>query len=324
MAEAGRTGTGPVAVVVAEVDGRTRQLRVCRDGWTSDHVDVRERGRRRDDRRVAPRRRPDRASRRPRRDGPGRTRPPTMDAPSATASARRSGSIGSATDSGPRTAVDRRGGGAGSRAVVRGRARRGGRRARQNSGAGARRRSGDAAAASRRAAAVRCRSIDSPGARRSSRRSRNGSTRRCAGQPRVVSVSGAAGTGTATLLRQLESEVRLRGGLFAIGRVAQASAAQAVRRVARAPSRDARLPAGTRARMGRAATPRAARSARRRPCARTGKPVPAARRARPTTCDRSRRNGRSCSCSTRCSGPTRTSWDALEHLIATARHATGS
>ncbi len=36
-----------------------------------------------------------------------------------------------------------------------------------------------------------------------------------AGQPRVVSVSGAAGTGTATLLRQLESEVRLRGGLFA-------------------------------------------------------------------------------------------------------------
>jgi diguanylate cyclase (GGDEF)-like protein len=35
------------------------------------------------------------------------------------------------------------------------------------------------------------------------------------GQPRVVSVSGAAGTGTATLLRQLESEVRLRGGLFA-------------------------------------------------------------------------------------------------------------
>jgi tetratricopeptide (TPR) repeat protein len=36
-----------------------------------------------------------------------------------------------------------------------------------------------------------------------------------AGQPRVVSISGAAGTGTATLLRQLESEVRLRGGLFA-------------------------------------------------------------------------------------------------------------
>jgi tetratricopeptide (TPR) repeat protein len=36
------------------------------------------------------------------------------------------------------------------------------------------------------------------------------------GQPRVVSVSGPAGTGTATLLRQLESEVRLRGGLFAV------------------------------------------------------------------------------------------------------------
>jgi tetratricopeptide (TPR) repeat protein len=38
----------------------------------------------------------------------------------------------------------------------------------------------------------------------------------CAGQPRVVSVSGETGTGTATLLRQLESEVRLRGGLFAM------------------------------------------------------------------------------------------------------------
>ena len=36
-----------------------------------------------------------------------------------------------------------------------------------------------------------------------------------AGEPRVVSVSGPVGTGTATLLRQLESEVRLRGGLFA-------------------------------------------------------------------------------------------------------------
>lgn len=36
------------------------------------------------------------------------------------------------------------------------------------------------------------------------------------GHPRVVSVSGAAGTGTATLLQQLESEVRLRGGLFAV------------------------------------------------------------------------------------------------------------
>jgi len=39
----------------------------------------------------------------------------------------------------------------------------------------------------------------------------------CSGQPRVVSVFGEAGTGTATLLRQLESEVRLRGGLFAFG-----------------------------------------------------------------------------------------------------------
>ena len=38
----------------------------------------------------------------------------------------------------------------------------------------------------------------------------------CAGQPRVVSIYGDSGTGTATLLRQLESEVRLRGGLFAM------------------------------------------------------------------------------------------------------------
>lgn len=38
----------------------------------------------------------------------------------------------------------------------------------------------------------------------------------CAGQPRVVSVFGETGTGTATLLRQLEAEVRLRGGLFAM------------------------------------------------------------------------------------------------------------
>jgi len=38
----------------------------------------------------------------------------------------------------------------------------------------------------------------------------------CAGQPRVVSVFGDMGLGTATLLRQLEPEVRLRGGLFAM------------------------------------------------------------------------------------------------------------
>ena len=37
-----------------------------------------------------------------------------------------------------------------------------------------------------------------------------------AGQPRLVSVFGDVGTGTATLLRQLESEVRLRGGMFAL------------------------------------------------------------------------------------------------------------
>src|SRR6202012_6017738 len=36
------------------------------------------------------------------------------------------------------------------------------------------------------------------------------------GHPRVVSVYGETGTGTATLLRQIESEVRLRGGLFAV------------------------------------------------------------------------------------------------------------
>ena len=38
----------------------------------------------------------------------------------------------------------------------------------------------------------------------------------CAGESRVVSVYGETGTGTATLLRQLESEVWLRGGLFAM------------------------------------------------------------------------------------------------------------
>lgn len=38
----------------------------------------------------------------------------------------------------------------------------------------------------------------------------------CAGHPRVVSVFGETGTGTATLLRQLESEARLRGGMFAM------------------------------------------------------------------------------------------------------------
>jgi tetratricopeptide (TPR) repeat protein/GGDEF domain-containing protein len=38
----------------------------------------------------------------------------------------------------------------------------------------------------------------------------------CAGQPRIVSVFGDAGLGSTTLLRQLESEVRLRGGLFAM------------------------------------------------------------------------------------------------------------
>lgn len=36
------------------------------------------------------------------------------------------------------------------------------------------------------------------------------------GQPRIVSVFGESGTGTATLIRQLESEARLRGGLFAM------------------------------------------------------------------------------------------------------------
>ena len=38
----------------------------------------------------------------------------------------------------------------------------------------------------------------------------------CSGHPRVVSLFGETGTGTATLLRQLESEVRLRGGMFAM------------------------------------------------------------------------------------------------------------
>ena len=38
----------------------------------------------------------------------------------------------------------------------------------------------------------------------------------CAGQPRVVVVHGESGTGTGTLLRQLEPEIRQRGGLFAM------------------------------------------------------------------------------------------------------------
>ncbi len=38
----------------------------------------------------------------------------------------------------------------------------------------------------------------------------------CAGQPRVVSVFGETGLGTAMLVRQLESEVRMRGGAFAM------------------------------------------------------------------------------------------------------------
>jgi hypothetical protein len=37
-----------------------------------------------------------------------------------------------------------------------------------------------------------------------------------AGQPRLVTVYGETGTGTAMLMRQLESEVRVRGGLFAM------------------------------------------------------------------------------------------------------------
>ena len=59
----------------------------------------------------------------------------------------------------------------------------------------------------------------------------------CAGQPRVVSVFGEAGTGTATLLRQLEAEVRLRGGLFAMASSAEPRRASAVRRVERLAAR---------------------------------------------------------------------------------------
>jgi tetratricopeptide (TPR) repeat protein/GGDEF domain-containing protein len=47
-----------------------------------------------------------------------------------------------------------------------------------------------------------------------------------AGQPRIVSIFGETGTGTATLAHQIESEVRLRGGLF----VSVASPNLAVRR----------------------------------------------------------------------------------------------
>jgi len=38
----------------------------------------------------------------------------------------------------------------------------------------------------------------------------------CSGQPRLVTIYGETGTGTAMLVRQLESEVRVRGGLFAM------------------------------------------------------------------------------------------------------------
>ena len=38
----------------------------------------------------------------------------------------------------------------------------------------------------------------------------------CSGQPRVVTLYGETGTGTAMLMRQLESEVRVRGGMFAM------------------------------------------------------------------------------------------------------------
>ena len=48
----------------------------------------------------------------------------------------------------------------------------------------------------------------------------------CAGQPRLVSIVGETGTGTATLAHQIESEVRLRGGIF----VTVASPDLAVRR----------------------------------------------------------------------------------------------
>jgi tetratricopeptide (TPR) repeat protein len=48
----------------------------------------------------------------------------------------------------------------------------------------------------------------------------------CAGEPRLVSIVGETGTGTGTLAHQIESEVRLRGGIF----VTVASSDLAVRR----------------------------------------------------------------------------------------------
>ena len=175
-------------------------------------------------------------------------------------------------------AVDRRGGGAGSRAIVRGRARGGARRAHQNSVARARRRGGDAASASRRTeASALHRSIRGPRA----------------GARVAHAVAGRGERGTAARRERLRRRrngygdaaqaARVRGAaarrIVRVGRVAQALAAKTVRRVARAASRDARLSAGARTGMGRAATPGAGarRGAGRRA---SGKPVPSARRAR--------------------------------------------
>ena len=89
------------------------------------------------------------------------------------------------------------------------------RRAGQDPDAGARRCGGRAAAASRRAPPA---AGDRP-----TRRPRRGdgvaeqmARRGVRGTAALVSVFGETGTGTATLLRQLESEVRLRGGMFAM------------------------------------------------------------------------------------------------------------
>ena len=70
---------------------------------------------------------------------------------------------------------------------------------------------------------VRCRSIDSPVECEELASLTRWLDEACSGQPRVVSVFGETGTGTATLLRQLESEVRLRGGLFAMASSPNAS-----------------------------------------------------------------------------------------------------
>ena len=265
---------------------------------------------------VAARRRPVGTPRRPHRDGAVRARRRT------TAGRRRTDLCGD-----PRATASGEPRGASDHAVDR---RRGGARARQSYEA-------VLDAATRRARSVRRRVATGRSCRRSASRSaaapaRHRSIRgprrrigvaRCmagrsgSGQPRVVSVFGETGTGTATLLRQLESEVRLRGGLFAIGRRRQTRAATSRTERGSALLRAThRLSDAPRARMARAATPRAGRSGSARQQRAPTEASTACSASCRNTFARLPPNVRSSSCSTRCSAPTRTSWDALEHLVS--------